>query len=115
MYKPRNNMKPKKIKLQLNKETIVELNNVEMSAIEGGLMWTTSFGHCQSSCCPPPTGYTLGHPLCCTSEDTDSCMPRNGRYVLAGERDTFRGEIIPTDFMPRFDDRTNPVIDGTAG
>jgi hypothetical protein len=107
-------MKLKKIKLSLNKQTIVELNNVQMSAIEGGLMWTTSFGVCQSSCCPPPTGYTIGHPLCCTSGDTDSCMP-GGQYVLAGQRDTYKGELIPRDFMPIFDDKGYPVLDGTAG
>jgi hypothetical protein len=35
MYKPQIEMKSKKIKLQLNKETIAKLNDVEMGMING--------------------------------------------------------------------------------
>ena len=36
MYKPQEIMKPKKLKLQLNKETIANLSHTQMSRINGG-------------------------------------------------------------------------------
>lgn len=36
MYKPQREMKPKKLKLELNKETITKLNDLEMENVNGG-------------------------------------------------------------------------------
>jgi hypothetical protein len=102
------------MKLELNKETILQLNEVEMSAIEGGLMWTTSFGNCQSSCCPPPTGYTVGNDLCCTSEDTDSCIPSRKNCAFITVADAYDGATIPNGWQPLFDANDFPVLDGTS-
>lgn len=62
-------MKPKKIKLQLNKETIANLNEQEMNKINGGAgIFTTG---CTDGCTPLGTNSNWGQ--CSNTACSDDC------------------------------------------
>jgi hypothetical protein len=86
--KPQSEMKPKKLKLQLNKETIANLNELEMSMINGAnqnqgevnydadgnaIAFLSSIKKCTGfMCCEP--GYTN---TCVTEQDPDRTLVCN--------------------------------------
>ncbi len=62
--KPQREMKNKKIKLQLNKETIAKLNDGEMGNLNGGnMLFSSAFWCVDSKCvCAPPDGTNVPPP-----------------------------------------------------
>ncbi|MDP3929605.1 MAG: class I lanthipeptide [Bacteroidota bacterium] len=59
-------MKSKKIKLQLNKEIIANLNEKQMNSIRGGVAWWTE--GCTDGCAPFPSAWRCTRGAC-----TDDC------------------------------------------
>jgi natural product precursor len=81
-------MKSKKIKLQLNKETIAKLNDLEMGNLNGGnMLFSSAFWCVDSKCvCAPPNGTNVPPPAPGPNNDSicDAGVCASAHSILKG-------------------------------